>query len=159
MSKEDIMNKEQQIKEMQQIVLNASEEYYQTKCDKECAECEAIALYEAGYRKQADVAREFAERLYREIYNIDDTVSTVQLNNYTKDYIRKPCVVSAITEVAKEFGVEEERMKENRCSMCQAQCDVVEVTAKLTGIKKNVCPKCYLKLRDTGLIEKESASE
>ena len=46
-------------------------------------------------------------------------------------------------------------MKEpNRCAICQAPCDVVEVTAKFTGIKKKVCPRCYLKLRDTGLIEK-----
>lgn len=47
-------------------------------------------------------------------------------------------------------------MKEIKCSICQARCNVVQVTAKITGIKKNVCSKCYLKLRDTGLIEKEN---
>lgn len=47
----------------------------------------------------------------------------------------------------------------NRCAICQAPCDVVEVTAKFTGIKKKVCPRCYLKLRDTGLIEKAANRE
>lgn len=49
--------------------------------------------------------------------------------------------------------------KPEKCSICLTPCNVVRVTAKLTGIKKDICPRCYLKLRDTGLIEKEIENE
>lgn len=44
------MSKE--FKEMAEILLKASENFYATKCDKECADYEALILHEAGYRKQ-----------------------------------------------------------------------------------------------------------
>ena len=59
------MNKE--IKEMAEILLKASEKFYATKCDKECADYEALILHEAGYRKQSDTIKEFVEKLLENI--------------------------------------------------------------------------------------------
>lgn len=47
------MTKEEQIKELKNILLEASNRFYGLKCDEACAYCEASAVYDAGYRKES----------------------------------------------------------------------------------------------------------
>lgn len=56
-------DKQKQIEEMAKIIIKAGESYYKMPVDIECANREAVALYEEGYRKQSDTARDIIEML------------------------------------------------------------------------------------------------
>lgn len=93
------MNKEQRIKEISEVLsihieseLDLSNDIYEI----------ATALYEAGYRKQSDVAREFAERVINEIERLRSTFITVGYLDAKDDAIYE------IEKLAAEYGVEVE---------------------------------------------------
>lgn len=65
------MNDEQErIEEMAKTIIKAGESYYKMPVDIECANMEAVALYEEGYRKQSDTAREILQYLYEKMGNV-----------------------------------------------------------------------------------------
>ena len=67
----------------------------------------ATALYKQGYRKQSDLVREFADKLTKAFYELEQ-------DNYKA--VRKEsafgvmCAGHLVYEIAKEFGAEESRM-------------------------------------------------
>ena len=70
--------------------------------DIECACSEASELYEAGYRKQSDTAREIFQKL---IYNI--TVNNTN-DGYLSESIDYSSTIDDIKELAAEYGINTE---------------------------------------------------
>ena len=65
-------NKEKQIEEMSQITHDGCAIVKATnQCrGDDCLDCAAVTLYEKGYRKASDVAREIFEEIDRMIYKV-----------------------------------------------------------------------------------------
>ena len=59
------MAKEKQIEELKNILLEESNRFYGLECDEACAYCEASAVFDAGYRKQSEVAKEIFDEIER----------------------------------------------------------------------------------------------
>ena len=57
------MTKQEQIEELKNILLEESNRFYGLKCDEACAYCEASAVYNAGYRKQSEAAKEIFDAI------------------------------------------------------------------------------------------------
>ena len=94
------MDEEKQIEEMAKVIIKAGESYYKMPVDIECANREAGELYEAGYRKQSDIVREFVEK----VQNIKLSI----LSTYSEyEFLR--AVLNAVSikidEIAEEYGV------------------------------------------------------
>ena len=64
------MTKEEQIEELKNILLEESNRFYGLECDEACSYCEASAVYDAGYRKQSEVACEIFEELEKLTYRL-----------------------------------------------------------------------------------------
>lgn len=95
-------DKEKQIEEMAKVIIKAGESYYKMPVDIECAGREASELYEAGYLKQSDTAREILQKL---IYNIT-TNNTI--DGYLSESIDYSSTIDDIKELAAEYGVKKE---------------------------------------------------
>ena len=106
-------DKEKQIEEMAVILSPLCDEEDVTSCkacnekDKErCGECiyreMAEALYDAGYRKQSEVVKEFAGRL-KERFEKTSTMATALHGRKESE------ITSIIDTVAAEYGVEVEK--------------------------------------------------
>lgn len=92
------MNDEQkQIEEIAKIIIKAGESYYKMPVDIECANMEAVALYEENYRKQSDTVREILQKLF--------DISKEQAKGGV--YTIKPWTENIIN-LAKQYGVEVE---------------------------------------------------
>ena len=94
--------REEQIAEMAKVIIKAGERYYKMPVDIECADSEASELYEAGYRKQSDTAREILQKL---IYNI--TANNTN-DGYLSESIDYSSTIDDIKELAAQYGVEME---------------------------------------------------
>ena len=94
------MDEEKQIEEMAKVIIKAGESYYKMPVDIECANREAVALYEAGYRRQSDTVREFVKKVQNIKLSIFSTYS---------EYKFLRAVINAVSikidEIAEEYGV------------------------------------------------------
>lgn len=95
-------NEQERIDEMEKVVIKAGESYYKMPVDIECANREAVALYEEGYRKQSDTAKEILQKL---IYNI--TANNTN-DGYLSESIDYSSTIDDIKELAAQYGVEVE---------------------------------------------------
>lgn len=114
--------KEKQIKEMAEVLST----HFQSELDLKNDISEmANSLYEAGYRKQSDVAREFADRVLKDITDainhntrimessrnrIMESSRNLNHTSYHNALIaNNACkgIYDVITAIAKEFGVED----------------------------------------------------
>lgn len=92
------MNDEQkQIEEMAKIIIKAGESYYKMPVDIECANSEAVALYEENYRKQSDTVKEFLKLLK------EKESPKLLMWEYGEGYL--DCIKMA-EELAAKYGVE-----------------------------------------------------
>lgn len=67
----------------------------------------AEVLDKAGYRKQSDTVKEFAEKIIAVINDCTEDYLESLPNLYTKIYVRKPTIISEIKQLAEQFGKEE----------------------------------------------------
>ena len=107
------MTKREQIEELKNILLEESNRFYGLECDEACAYCEAIAVYDAGYRKESknyigtdkvlcsidyrpveevrrETAKEFAEKIktifYYEFDEIIPSIMSYKIDELLKEY-------------------------------------------------------------------------
>lgn len=100
------------IKEIVNIIGNAelsnkchSDCFINTDFDDECSLCrQATALHKAGYRKQSETVKEFAEKLTKAFYELEQ-------DNYKagrkESAFGVMCAGHLVYEIATEFGKEE----------------------------------------------------
>lgn len=62
------VNKDKQIEEMAKTILDVDRSYYGMECDEIQAKVEAIAIYNAGYRKASEVAREIQQDIIEPLW-------------------------------------------------------------------------------------------
>ena len=111
------MDKENQIKEMTEIIskqciqiLDELEIGLNDDCPiGECADCEAIRLYNKGYRKASEVINEFVKELIKRFndmeYNANTPRKTVKVDELRAqvDWILHEVTVNTIKEFAEKY--------------------------------------------------------
>ena len=76
-----------------------------TNFDNECSLCrQATALHEAGYRKQSDTVKEFAEKLKTELFANCVVIQTI--SNPQKEDMDSSEAFQIIDELAEQYGKE-----------------------------------------------------
>jgi len=107
---------QKEFEEMAALILKAGEEYYRAKCCEECADFEAMALYNAGYRKQSDTVKEFAEKLKKECHKVIAHNDKAMDNRGMTDEVWYICngqndgldfVLKKMNDLAEQYGKEE----------------------------------------------------
>ena len=101
------------IKEIVNIIGNAElsnkchkECFINTDFDNECTLCrQATALDKAGYRKQSETVKEFAEQLKKELFANCVIIKTI--SNPQKEDMNSEEAFQIIKELAEQFGKEE----------------------------------------------------
>lgn len=87
------MSTEKQIEGIKSVLLrmNACEMYDEIKCVHDCDECIATQIYNAGYRSQSGVIKEFVEKIHSElrIYGRDDKFDKAKFLDIVNGIVEK----------------------------------------------------------------------
>ena len=79
------MNKDKQIEEMAKTILDVDRSYYGMECDDIQAKAEATAIYDKGYRKASEVAREIFEEI-EDLWNTEYVVGNLTAEQFKDKY-------------------------------------------------------------------------